>query len=98
MEKVWIDVSDHREARLLSYVARALSQKADIVVTCSALPQPQAVLRAEGIGFHQLDDPSGDTLDHYGKRIVLLSSFASKSEPDLLLSDLEPAAVRTAFG
>ncbi len=98
MGKIWIDISNLRQARLLSTLAGVLSEDNDVEVTCTSHAETMKVLHSESLHYSRVDQRSPGMLQHYCNRIHMLTRFVKEAEPDLLLTDLDPAAVRTAFG
>jgi hypothetical protein len=56
------------------------------------------VLDFSSVESRQVRGRGRDFLQSYADRVTRLSSLVEEYKPDLLISDLDPAAVRTAFG
>jgi predicted glycosyltransferase len=99
LDRVWIDISNLRQANMLSTLFFGISKEVETVVTTAKSPALSRVLEGNGIPFTKFNGATGhDGFQSYGERILSLTDYIKKMEPDVLVSDLDPAAVRTAFG
>ncbi len=98
--KVWLDITSIRQANLLATLIYELHPDVEVVVTTSRNPSLARVLYGNQVNFSQFNGShNGSSSTHsYGHRILELTDFIKRREPDLLISDLDPSAVRTAFG
>jgi len=99
VEKIWIDISSLSQTNLLCSLALRASKEVDVVVTSSTDPAVIRILSGRGIRFLSPSAGTGKNgIASYARRILQLTDFVRKQKPDILISDLGPAAVRTAFG
>ncbi len=98
MERIWIDVSSLRQVNLLSTLALRVSKRLGVFVTSVPDRRVARVLRGNGIPFSAVDGGDSGEIARYAHRILALKDRVKRIKPDVLVSDLDPAAVRTAFG
>ncbi len=98
MARIWLDATGIRQANMLSVLAKSLSERAEILATTSADPRPARVFRFLHMSTNRVVGKGRDPLQRYARRILRLSREIEHYKPDLLISDLDSAAVRTAFG
>ena len=98
MERIWIDVSSLRQVNLLSTLALKVSKRFGVSVTSVPDERVARVLRGNGILFSTVDGGGPGEIARYANRILALKDRVGRIKPDILVSDLDPAAVRTAFG
>ncbi len=98
MSRVWIDVTGIRQANMLSTLASEIAGNAEILVTTSSDPRPARILRFHKVPGVSVPSKARDTAQRYADRVLRLSRRVRGHRPDILISDLDPSAVRTAFG
>jgi len=98
MTKIWIDITRMGQANLFGYMARRLSPEAEIMVTTFPDPRLTEIMHFLGIPFKVIGGRGWDPLQKYADRILALTKVIEGFKPDLLISDLDPASIRSAFG
>jgi hypothetical protein len=97
MSRIWIDVSGIRQANMLASLARSTRARAELLVTTSD-SRSEDIMRFSSLQTIRVSSEDPDPLQSYADRVLRLSRKIEEFKPDLLISDLDPAAVRTAFG
>jgi len=98
MPRIWIDIANIGLTNLLASLACQLKASSSILVTTSSDARPSTVLDYYGIPYRRVAPLSSDGVQGYAERVAALSRIVEDYSPDLLISDRDPAAVRTAFG
>jgi len=98
MPRIWIDITNIGLTNLLASLACQLKASTSLLVTTSSDRRPSTVLDYYGVPYRRVAPLSPDAVQGYAERVTALSRIVEDYGPDLLVSDRDPAAVRTAFG
>ena len=97
MARIWIDVTGIRQANLLAALARSMKTKSELLVTTSE-SRSEEIMQFASVQPLRVSSHDPDPLQSYADRVLRLSTRIEEFKPDILIGDLDPAAVRTAFG
>ena len=97
MYRIWIDLNETSQVNQeMVHLASYIGDDAEYLVTTSD-PRVKDLNFPARSSFKVIPkDP--DPIHNYGRKIIHLLRHVQKHNPELLVSDLDPAAVRTAFG
>ena len=82
---------------MLASLARSTRSSAELLITTSD-PRSENIMRFSSFQPIRVSSEDPDPLQGYADRVLRLSRSIEQFKPDLLISDLDPAAIRTAFG
>jgi predicted glycosyltransferase len=79
-------------------LAGSIQKETELMITIAGNRHPGDILRFSSVFPTAVGGSGKDPLQKYADRVLHLSRKIEEFGPDLLISDLDPAAVRTAFG
>jgi len=100
--KIWFDIGTPFNCNLVDAIIKHLDSSFDILITCRDHDHIIEILSAKKMDFLAIGKHGGKSLNGklkaYAERVILLTDVVGNEKPDLLITERDPSAVRTAFG
>jgi predicted glycosyltransferase len=100
--KVWFDIGTPFNCNLVDSIMQHIGEFSETLITCRDHDHIIEILSAKKMDFIPIGKHGGKSLNGklkaYAERVTLLADVIKKEKPDLLITERDPSAVRTAFG
>jgi predicted glycosyltransferase len=100
--KIWFDIGTPFNCNLVDAIIKHLDDFSETLITCRDHDHIIDILSAKELTFYVVGKHGGKSLSGklkaYAERVTLLADVVDKENPDLLITERDPSAVRTAFG
>ncbi len=101
-QKIWFDIGTPFNCNLADAIIKHLGGFSETLITCRDHDHIIEILSAKKMDFVPIGKHGGKSLKGklkaYAERVTLLADVVEKEKPDLLITERDPSAVRTAFG